>query len=85
MFVLTNTPASFTACRPAPAANVADSSLLPKSVPMHSQHNLHSIEESYDREKPTATLLYLILAIVHRTGSVIKAAQITSALAVLQF
>lgn len=88
MFVLTNTPASFTACRPAPGANVADSSPLSKAVLIHSQHNLQSMEESYDRGKtnpPPPPLLYFILAVAHRMGSVIKAEWITSAVAVLQF
>lgn len=65
---------------------MADSSPLSKAVLIRSQHNLQSMEESYDRGKTTTTtLLYLILAVVHRTGSVIKAEWITSAVAVLQF
>jgi len=47
MFVLTNTPALFTACYPAPGAAVAYSSLLPKAVLIHSEHSLQPVEESY--------------------------------------
>lgn len=49
VFVLTNTPASFTACHPASGAHVADSSLLAKAALICSQHSLQPIEESGDR------------------------------------